>query len=414
MGANSQIPWVRFKGFASAWEEQRLGDNVGVTSASRVHKKDWRSDGVPFFRTSDVISAYKGKDNDKAYISTELYEELAEASGKVSKGDLLVTGGGSVGVPYVVKNDCPLYFKDADLLWLKSANVFDSTFLYTFFESKVFRKYLASISHIGTIAHYTIEQCKDTPVSFPSHEEQTQIGTLFECLGSMIDLHRREVVKLRQVKQAMLVKMFPTVAADMPEIRFPGFSGAWERRRLGASADFSKGSGYSKSDLAESGRPIILYGRMYTKYELSISSVDTFAAMKPGSVLSTGNEVIVPASGETSEDIARASAVMLEGVILGGDLNIIRPHNDLLSQFLALHLSNGMTQTELATRAQGKSIVHLHGADFQDVPIMVPSPPEQAQISAFFSRLDALITFQELKGEKLVQVKRSLLSKMFV
>ena len=87
-------------------------------------------------------------------------------------------------------------------------------------------------------------------------------------------------------------------------------------------ADYSKGNGYSKSDLTENGTPIILYGRLYTKYQFAIDEVDTFATPKDGSIYSQGNEVIIPASGETAEDIARASAVEKSGILLGGDLNI--------------------------------------------------------------------------------------------
>ena len=109
--------------------------------------------------------------------------------------------------------------------------------------------------------------------------------------------------------------------ANTPNIRFKGFSDEWEERKLNDVAEFSKGSGYSKGDLIDTGTPIILYGRLYTKYETCISEVDTFAIPKKGSVYSKGGEVIIPASGETAEDIARAAVVENAGVLLGGDCN---------------------------------------------------------------------------------------------
>ena len=108
-----------------------------------------------------------------------------------------------------------------------------------------------------------------------------------------------------------------------PKIRLKGFLGDWEGDIIGNIATFSKGRGYSKSDLRQKGNPIILYGRLYTNYSSIISSVDTFASLQKGSVLSKGNEVIIPGSGETPEDIAIASSVEQEGIILGGDLNIV-------------------------------------------------------------------------------------------
>ena len=98
---------------------------------------------------------------------------------------------------------------------------------------------------------------------------------------------------------------------------------SWEQRKLNDVAKFSKGNGYSKGDLIEAGTPIILYGRLYTKYETTISDVDTFVVAKDGSVYSKGGEVIVPASGETAEDIARAATVDKPGILLGGDLNVV-------------------------------------------------------------------------------------------
>lgn len=118
-----------------------------------------------------------------------------------------------------------------------------------------------------------------------------------------------------------------------PAIRFEGFEDDWEQRKLSDLANFSKGMGYSKSDLKESGTPIILYGRLYTKYETVIKHVDTFAEVKENSVHSQGGEVIVPASGETAEDISVASVVEESGVLLGGDLNVIRPNEKIDSTF---------------------------------------------------------------------------------
>ena len=158
---------------------------------------------------------------------------------------------------------------------------------------------------------------------------------------------------------------------------------------------FSKGTGYSKGDLKESGTPIILYGRLYTKYETVISNVDTFADEKAGSIYSRGGEVIVPASGETAEDISIASVVEKSGVLLGGDLNIITPPAELDSAFLAISISNGKPHNDMAKMAQGKSVVHLHNTDLEKIDLTFPSYEEQAQISGFFRDVDNLITLHQ-------------------
>ena len=182
---------------------------------------------------------------------------------------------------------------------------------------------------------------------------------------------------------------------QVPAIRFQGFADPWEQRKLGELVQFSKGTGYSKADLKEFGTPIILYGRLYTKYETVIADVDTFADAKQGSVYSHGGEVIVPASGETAEDISIASVVEKSGVLLGGDLNIITPSADLDSAFLAISISNGKPHEDMAKMAQGKSVVHLHNTDLEKIDLAYPSHEEQTQISGFFRGIDNLITLHQ-------------------
>ena len=201
--------------------------------------------------------------------------------------------------------------------------------------------------------------------------------------------------------------------ANKPRIRFRGFTEDWEQRKLGDIATFSKGNGYSKSDLSASGNPIILYGRLYTNYETTIRNVDTFVELKDKSVISQGGEVIVPASGETAEDISRASVVKNQGVIIGGDLNVIKVNSLLDPTFLALTISNGEQQKELSKRAQGKSVVHLHNSDLQEVNLIFPLLNEQKEISTIFEKMDNIITLHQCKLKKLNLAKKSLLQKLF-
>ena len=198
-----------------------------------------------------------------------------------------------------------------------------------------------------------------------------------------------------------------------PRCFLGSFDFSWEQRKAIDIADYSKGNGYSKGDLTDSGTPIILYGRLYTKYQFAISEVDTFAVPRNGAVYSQGNEVIVPASGETAEDIARASAVEKSGVLLGGDLNILRPFDFINPLFLALAISNGEPQKELAKKAQGKSVVHIHNTDIQEVTIAYPSRTEQDRIVSVFRQLDNLITLHQRKCALLFSSFQALISMMF-
>lgn len=199
----------------------------------------------------------------------------------------------------------------------------------------------------------------------------------------------------------------------IPEIRFGGFANEWKQEKLRNMADFSKGINYSKSDLTNKGEPVILYGRLYTNYETVIRNIDTYTLRKEKSVVSKGNEVIVPASGESAEDISRASVVAEKGIILGGDLNIITPHEELDSIFLAISISNGKQQKELSRRAQGKSIVHLRNSDLKEANIVFPKKNEQTQIGHFFKQMDDIIILYQHELDNLKQMKLGFFQKMF-
>ena len=194
--------------FEITWEQRKFSELTEIRSASRVHKDEWQSSGVPFYRSSDVMAALNGTENEKAFISEELYEKLSAVSGKLEKGDVLVTGGGSVGKPYIVPNNEPLYTKDADLLWIKNNENLDPYFVYTFFFSPTFTDYLNSVSHVGTIAHYTITQLGETPITLPCVSEQQKIGDYFRNLDFLITLHQRKLETLQKMKKSLLQKMF--------------------------------------------------------------------------------------------------------------------------------------------------------------------------------------------------------------
>ena len=166
---------------------------------------------------------------------------------------------------------------------------------------------------------------------------------------------------------------------------------------MGELCTFSKGHGYSKADIRDAGTPLILYGRLYTQYESRIEEVDTFTVERDGSILSRGNEAIVPASGETAEDIAVASSVRRSGIILGGDLNVVTPTGKLDPDYTALAITYSKAHDDLAKRAQGKSVVHVHGNDIAEVEISYPSESEQKRISSVVLNLDSLITLHQRK-----------------
>lgn len=391
MTKKASTPALRFKGFTYTWEQRRLGEIATEMVAGGDIDKDLILDEGCY----PVIANALTNDGIVGYYNSD-YRIIVPA--------VTVTGRGDIGHAKArIINFTPV----VRLLSIKSNHD-------VFFLENAINTLKIVIESTG-VPQLTVPQLAKYEISFPkSLDEEERIGTYFRNLDHLITLHQRKYDKLTNMKKSMLEKMFPKNGANVPEIRFKGFTDAWEQRKLKELATFAKGTGYSKSDLTEQGTPIILYGRLYTKYETKINDVDTFAIAKKSSVYSTGNEVIVPASGETAEDIARASYVAKSGFLLGGDLNIIYPIDRIEPTFLALSISNGEQQKSLAQKAQGKSVVHIHNSDLESIKISYPKMEEQEKIGRYFLNLDRLITLHQRELEKLKNLKKACLEKMFV
>lgn len=197
-----------------------------------------------------------------------------------------------------------------------------------------------------------------------------------------------------------------------PSIRFPEFKGEWEKKKLGEVAKFSKGKGISKSDIVVEGNiECIRYGELYTTYGETIRFVKSKTNIdKDDLVFSEENDVIIPASGETQIDIATASCVLKAGVALGGDLNIIKTkHNGV---FLSYYLNN-KKKFEIASLAQGISVVHLYASQLSLLLLSFPSLPEQKKIANFLTAVDEKIQALKKKKALLEQYKKGVMQKIF-
>ena len=308
--------------------------------------------------------------------SGETAEDIARASAVRKKGVIL---GGDLNI--IV----PIPSMNAEFFALSLSNGFP-------------QKKLAQKAQGKSVVHIHNSDIQEISITYPSLEEQNRIASFFRHLDRLVALHQCNCnMATRPCEWSSGLRAI-----------------AWEQRNTSYLGNFFKGQGYSKADLLPDGTPIILYGQLYTNYQFTITEVNTYAQKKKNTILSKGNEVIVPASGETAEDIARASAVRKKGVILGGDLNIIVPIPSMNAEFFALSLSNGFPQKKLAQKAQGKSVVHIHNSDIQEISITYPSLEEQNRIASFFRHLDRLVALHQRKVALLQNIKKACLEKMFV
>ena len=201
---------------------------------------------------------------------------------------------------------------------------------------------------------------------------------------------------------------------NVPPLRFPEFTEPWEMAKLGAIAEFSKGTGISKEQRSETGLPCILYGELYTTYTNEvIEDVVSKTDLDPTDLVkSQKNDVIIPSSGETAEDIATARCVTSDNVLLGGDLNIIRLVEPNDGRFMSYQL-NGIRKYDIAKIAQGVSVVHLYGGDLKMLSVTFPQSPEQKKIADCISLLDRRISVQSGLIEDLKNIKKYLMEQLF-
>ena len=402
--ANTNLkPKIRFIGFEGDWENFPL-KSVAKYRNGKAHENEIDKNGKYIVVNSKFVST----DGDIKKYSNNQIEPLYSNEIAFVLSD--VPNGRALARTFLVPENSK-YTLNQRIAGITPNEEINTYYLYTRLNRN---PYFLQFDDGAKQTNLSIDDVLEYSDYYPSIMEQKKIGLYLENLDSLITQHQNKYDKLKTIKKACLEKMFPKEGQKVPEIRFNGFTEPWEQCKLGDMARFSKGNGYSKSDLQDQGTPIILYGRLYTKYEFAITEVDTFVSEKPGSVISNGGEVIIPASGETAEDIARAATVENKGIILGGDLNIVHPGEELISQFLSLVISNGTVQKELASKAQGKSVVHIHNSDIEKVTVNFPNLAEQGKIVQTFKELDHLITLHQRELQKLKNIKKALLEKMFV
>jgi len=416
MQEQARVPAIRFAGFMDAWEERKLGEMINVTSVKRIHQSDWTDCGIRFLRARDIVSAAKNEEpDDYLYISKEKYDEYSLASGKVDIGDLLVTGVGTIGVPYLIRDLEPLYFKDGNIIWFQNGSKIDGDFfLYSFF-GKTIQGFISESAGIGTVGTYTIESGKKTPIALPKMKEQQQIGTFFRHLDHLITLHQRKYSRLCNVKKSMLEKMFPKDGASVPEIRFAGFTDAWEQRKLEnfleVSGEKNLDGTFTRDDvLSVSGELGIVNQIEFQGRSFAGASVLNYGVVRTGDIVYTKSPLKTNPYGIIKTNKGKPGIVSTLYAVYRGKDNVFPNfvqcyfEQDVRVNNYLHPLVNKGAKNDMKVSAENalKGIVSF------------PKYEEQMAIARFFSTLDHLITLHQRELERLQNIKKSCLEKMFV
>ena len=291
---------------------------------------------------------------------------------------------------------------------------YDSKFLYAMLSTEG-NQYKAQRIVMGAVQpSIKVSQLVDVEYFVTENiAEQRKLGEYFRNLDHLITLHQRKYEKLLKVKKSMLEKMFPRDGADVPEIRFDGFTDAWEQRKFDDWGEFYYGHSCPKWSVTEDATiPCVRYGELYTKFGTKIDKVYSYTNMPSEKLrFSKGTEVLIPRVGEDPWDYNHCTWLSMPGVAIGEMISVFNTDQNPL--FSAI-MFNAILQKEFAIRVEGGSVTNLYFEKLKNIDVSYPSMAEQIKIASYFQNLDHLIILHQRKLEKLKNIKKSLLEKMFV
>ncbi len=391
MDEKSLKPQLRFKEFTDAWEQRKLGDFGSVCMNKRIFKNQTsENDEIPFYK----IGTFGGKAD--AFISRSLFEEYKSKYPYPVCGDILISASGSIGrtVEYQGAEE---YFQDSNIVWLNHRNTIHNPFLKYFYAVVKWNGIEGS-----TIKRLYNENILNTQITLPQKPEQQKIGTFFSNLDNLITLHQRKLDKLSNVKKALLEKMFPKNDSDVPEIRFKGFTDAWEQRKLSKIATMHARIGWQnlrKSEFLDSGDYYLITGTDFDDGKIDLKNChyvakeryeqDKNIQVKNGSILITKDG--------TLGKVAYVSNLQKPATLNAGVFNVELLTEDTDRKYLFQYLKAPFLMSYVSQKATGGTIKHLNQNILVDFPVIRPKKIEQQKIGTFFSNLDNLITLHQRK-----------------
>ena len=247
----------------SEWKKVNLGDYCEIISSKRIFFSEYVESGIPFYRSKEIIEKGKGEEiSHPLYISKEKYDEIKGKYGVPQKGDLLLTAVGSLGIPFVVKDDSPFYFKDGNLVWLKHFQDIDPIFLYYWIKSENGYNALYNIAIGSAQKALTIAAIKGYEIPLPPLQTQHRIATILSRYDSLIENYQKQIKLLEEAAQRLYKEWFV-------DLRFPGHENTkivdgvpegWTPSQLGQLAEFKRGKTITKKDVIDGNIPVVAGG----------------------------------------------------------------------------------------------------------------------------------------------------------
>ena len=380
---SNTVPEIRFKSFTRDWEQRKLGEVGTVEMCRRIFKEETSAtEEIPFYK----IGTFGALPD--AYISREKFQEYKLKYPYPKVGDILISASGSIGrtVEYTGED---AYYQDSNIVWLNHGEHLANTFLKQFYE--IVKWDGLEGSTIQRLYNKTILAAK---IKIPALSEQTAIGTFFRQLDDAVSLHKRKLDGLTALKKGYLQQMFPQAGESVPRLRFGGFTGDWEVRKLGEVACITTGKLDANAMVEDGGFDFYTSG--VKKYRIDISAFE-------------GPAITIAGNGATVGYMHLAD----------GKFNAYQRTYVLTSckadrQFLFSEIGNKLPK-KISEEARTGNIPYIVMDMLTELRIHLPcNIAEQIAIGNFFKNLDGQISAQQKKLNQLKQLKSAYLQKMFI
>lgn len=428
-------PKIRFKGYTDDWEQRKLEDIMDtVTDYVAAGSFEDIRNNVTYLnepgyaqlvRTVDLKKKFTN--NDSIYVDESAFKYLWRVNLN-EECIVLPNIGANIGEVYFVEPSGLPYDNNVlgpNAILLKANE--DTYFAFTALNNLTFQKQL--FENVGSSGQpkFNKTELKSIQLYMPQNEEQEKIGQYFRDLDHLITLHQRKCEETKKLKKYMLQKMFPQNGQKVPEIRFSGFTDAWEQRKLGdvlvslqnntlSRADLSNEAGVAKN--VHYGDVLIKFGEVLdvSKEQLPMISDESILTKYKTSFLQNGDVIIADTAEDTTVGKCSEIVGLNDEVVLSGLHTIpYRPVEKFAPKYLGYYLNSDAYHNQLLPLMQGIKVTSISKSAMQDTDIIYPkSKEEQTEIGNYFDALDHLITLHQHKCEQLQSMKKFMLQNMFV
>ncbi|MFP7407638.1 restriction endonuclease subunit S [Enterococcus lactis] len=420
--SNDTQPEIRFPGFTDDWEQRKLGDSIKVMDGDRgsnyPHESDFIENGDTLFLDTGNVTKNGFKFDSVKYITKEKDEQLR--AGKLEKNDLVLTSRGTLGNigfydELIYKLHPKVRINSAMLILRNTDEQLSYSYLHTLLKGRLISDFMRKNQVGSAQPHITKSEFLKLNLNVPYDiEEQKKIGTFFKQLDDTIALHQRKLDLLKETKKGFLQKMFPKNGAKVPEIRFPGFTEAWEQRKLGQVANYRRGSfpqpyGNKEWYDGENSMPFVQVVDVGDNLRLVEDTKQKISELaQPKSVFVEEGKVVVTLQGSIGRVAITQYPAYVDRTLL-----IFESYKAEMDEYYFAYVIQQLFEYE-KTRAPGGTIKTITKEALSNFTISFPSIAEQKKLGKFFEQLDDTIALQQRKLDLLKETKKGFLQKMFV